>query len=253
MRPAFHNNVTKRYRGGTARKIWKFAEGAPEAVCLTSDYAGESHSPAVVERPRLLRERPRRHDEPVVDGRGRPATSGSTRTTAAGTCSDPSLDARAASSTRWAPTSGSTTSPRAMERLLPIRLASDFDQLREKWVEEADGVPDLGASAPEGRRGGAHRARPGLRGPRGPGAAGAGLAQAGRALPRRRCSCPTASACSALSDATGELEFVTLPANGVGDRDRPHERRKGPALRGRAVARRASGSPTPTTTTTSGC
>src|SRR5512143_72211 len=27
VRPAFHNNVTKRYRGGTARKVWKFTEG----------------------------------------------------------------------------------------------------------------------------------------------------------------------------------------------------------------------------------
>ena len=45
VRPAFHNNVTKRYRGGTARRIWKFTEGAPEAACLTCDYAGESHSP----------------------------------------------------------------------------------------------------------------------------------------------------------------------------------------------------------------
>src|SRR3970282_2058675 len=45
VRPAFHNNVTKRYRGGPARRIWKFTEGAPEAACLTCDFAGESHSP----------------------------------------------------------------------------------------------------------------------------------------------------------------------------------------------------------------
>ena len=67
--------------------------------------------PAVVERPRLLRERSRRHDEPVVDGRRRPATSGSTRTTAAGTSAIPPSTA-GGSSTRWAPTCGSTTSPR---------------------------------------------------------------------------------------------------------------------------------------------
>ena len=45
VRPAFHRNVTKRYKGGTARKIWKFTDGADEAVVLTADYAGESHSP----------------------------------------------------------------------------------------------------------------------------------------------------------------------------------------------------------------
>ena len=45
VRPAFHNNVTKRYKGGTARDVWKFTDGAPEAVELTGDYDGESHSP----------------------------------------------------------------------------------------------------------------------------------------------------------------------------------------------------------------
>jgi tricorn protease len=45
VRPAFHNNVTKRYVGGTARDVWKFAAGTSEAVELTGDYEGESHSP----------------------------------------------------------------------------------------------------------------------------------------------------------------------------------------------------------------
>ncbi len=45
VRPAYHRNVTKRYKGGTARQIWKFKDGNPEAVRLTKDYAGESHHP----------------------------------------------------------------------------------------------------------------------------------------------------------------------------------------------------------------
>jgi tricorn protease len=45
VRPAFHRNVTKRYKGGTARQIWKFTEGDTEAVKLTTDYPGESHHP----------------------------------------------------------------------------------------------------------------------------------------------------------------------------------------------------------------
>lgn len=45
VRPAYHRNVTKRYEGGTARQIWKFTEGATEAVKLTSDHLGESHHP----------------------------------------------------------------------------------------------------------------------------------------------------------------------------------------------------------------
>ena len=45
VRPAYHNNVTKRYVGGTARDVWKFSGGSDEAVELTGDYEGESHSP----------------------------------------------------------------------------------------------------------------------------------------------------------------------------------------------------------------
>ena len=45
VRPSFHNNVTKRYKGGTARQIWKFTEGTEEAIKLTNNYLGESHHP----------------------------------------------------------------------------------------------------------------------------------------------------------------------------------------------------------------
>ncbi len=45
VRPAYHNNVTKRYKGGTARQIWQFTNGSEEAVQLTKGYAGGSHHP----------------------------------------------------------------------------------------------------------------------------------------------------------------------------------------------------------------
>jgi tricorn protease len=45
VRPAYHRNVTKRYKGGTARQIWKFTYGASEAVKLTKDHLGGSHHP----------------------------------------------------------------------------------------------------------------------------------------------------------------------------------------------------------------
>jgi len=45
VRSADHRNVTKRYKGGTARQIWKFTEGDKEAEKLTIDHLGESHHP----------------------------------------------------------------------------------------------------------------------------------------------------------------------------------------------------------------
>lgn len=45
VRPSDHGNVTKRYKGGTARQIWKFTNDSEEAIQLTKGYAGESHHP----------------------------------------------------------------------------------------------------------------------------------------------------------------------------------------------------------------
>lgn len=45
VNPGYHGNVTKRYKGGTARQIWKFTPGSAEAVKLTTDHPGGSHHP----------------------------------------------------------------------------------------------------------------------------------------------------------------------------------------------------------------
>ncbi len=38
VRPSDHRNVTKRYKGGTARRIWKFTDGAEEAVLFIESF-----------------------------------------------------------------------------------------------------------------------------------------------------------------------------------------------------------------------
>jgi len=44
-RLAFQGSYTKRYQGGTAQNIWRYAGGDAEAVPLTVDYKGTSKSP----------------------------------------------------------------------------------------------------------------------------------------------------------------------------------------------------------------
>src|SRR3954454_9784894 len=44
-RMAFQGSYTKRYQGGTAQNLWRFADGDAEAAPLTGDYAGTSKSP----------------------------------------------------------------------------------------------------------------------------------------------------------------------------------------------------------------
>ncbi len=44
-RQAFQGSHTKRYKGGTAQNLWRFARGDAEVTALTSDYPGTSASP----------------------------------------------------------------------------------------------------------------------------------------------------------------------------------------------------------------
>jgi tricorn protease len=46
-RQAFQGSYTKRYQGGTAQNLWKFAPGMNEAAPLTDKWAGTSKSPMV--------------------------------------------------------------------------------------------------------------------------------------------------------------------------------------------------------------
>jgi tricorn protease len=41
----FQGSHTKRYQGGTAQNLWKYSDGADEAVPLTADYPGTSKNP----------------------------------------------------------------------------------------------------------------------------------------------------------------------------------------------------------------
>ena len=131
-RPGFHNNVTKRYTGGTARKIWMF-DGQHEARDLTADYRGESHSPM------------------WWNGRVYFVTDRD------GTMNIWSMDAQGGDLRQhthhsgWDVRSPSLSNGRivyqlgadlhlfdiatSQDRIVPITLPSDFDQLREKWVD----------------------------------------------------------------------------------------------------------------------
>jgi len=133
VRPAFHNNVTRRYTGGTARDVWKFGDGMDEAVELTGDYDGESHSP-MWWRDRIYF---------VTD---RDGTMNIWSMAADG--SDVRQHTRHSGwDVKWPDLSSGRivynlgadlwlydiASDRAS--LIPITLASDFDQLRERWED----------------------------------------------------------------------------------------------------------------------
>jgi tricorn protease len=214
VRPTFHDNVTKRYTGGTARRVWSYAEGDREAACLTPDYDGESHSPMwwdggvyfVTDRDGTMNVWSMSEDG--GDLRQHTAHSG-------WDVKNPALDAG-----RIVYQLGADL--RLLEiatgedRLVEIALTSDFDQLREKWVKEPMQYLTSAHIHPEGKS--------------------AVLTARGRVfvVPRKHGRLVRASRIEgvryrdavflpggdrvlALTDASGELEFAALPADGVGE------------------------------------
>ncbi|HSW29356.1 MAG TPA: S41 family peptidase [Longimicrobiales bacterium] len=214
VRPAFHANVTKRYTGGTARDVWKYVDGAPEAVELTGDYTGESHSPMwwsgrvwfVTDRDGTMNLWSM--DENGSDVRQHTRHSG-------WDVRNPDLQAGrivyelGADLRLYDIASGS-------DREIPIILASDFDQLREKWVDNPMGFLTSAHLSPSGDRVAlTSRGRVFVA----PVDAGRFVRASTREGVRYRDAIflPDGQTLATLSDESGEFEWVTLPATGVGE------------------------------------
>jgi tricorn protease len=214
VRPGFHNNNTQRYKGGTAQNIWKFTYGQSEAQNLTTDFTGENFSPmwwngrvyhvcerdgtwniwSMNEEGKDLRQHtqhqgwnvksPYLHDGRIVYQLGADIRV---------------LDVR-----------------NDQDQHIPISLASDFDQLREKWVKEpldyltSAHVHPTGESVVLTARGRVFVA------PVGEGRLVRASFKEGIRY-RDVVFMPDGKSLLALSDESGELEFVTLPANGDGE------------------------------------
>ncbi|WP_420583384.1 S41 family peptidase [Reichenbachiella sp.] len=131
VRPGFHRNVTKRYKGGTARQIWKFTEGSEEAVKLTTDHLGESHHPMWYNgRVYFITDRDGTMNIWSMNESGVDLKQHTTHT---------AFDVRYANLSE-----GNIVYQRGADlwhlnistgqtKVIDIRLASDMDQLREKW------------------------------------------------------------------------------------------------------------------------
>ncbi|HWP70002.1 MAG TPA: hypothetical protein VNM36_02835, partial [Gemmatimonadaceae bacterium] len=149
-RPAFHNNVTKRYTGGTARDVWKFTTGATEAVELTGDYNGESHSPMwwngrvyfVSDRDGTMNLWSMKEDG--TDKRQLTRHSG---WDVRGAEIDGGRIVYQLGADLWL---YDVTS--SQDRMIPITLSSDLDQLRENWVTNPMDYLSAAHISPDGDR-----------------------------------------------------------------------------------------------------
>lgn len=215
VRPAFHNQVTKRYRGGTARKIWRFDDGADEAISLTPGYDGESHSPMWwSDRVYFITDRDGTMNIWSMNTEGDDLTQHSRHS--GWDVRDASLDdgriVYQVGADLWLHDLVSGVS-----RLLSITLASDVDQWRDKWVTDPMTYLTRVAIHPSGES--------------------VALTSRGRVFVapvkqgrltrvtrdpgvryRDAMYMPSGDTLLVLSDASGEFEFEQLPSTGVGDR-----------------------------------
>lgn len=213
VRPAFHGNVTKRYKGGTARKIWKYTNGGKEAIPLTADYAGESHHPMWWNRRvYFISDRDGLMNIWSMDETGKDLKKHSNQT---------SFDVRDAdlSDGKIVYRSGADLwvldIASGKEQVCPITLSSDLDQLREKWVAKPQQYITSINLHPKGEqvvitaRGRVFVA---------PAKSGRLVQLSRKEGVRYRDANFSADGKDiiALSDETGEFEFMKIPATGIG-------------------------------------
>jgi tricorn protease len=209
----FQGSSTKRYQGGTIQHIWKFADGDPEAVPLTEDYAGTSKAPMwwkgriyfVSDRDgtmNLWSMNPSGGDlQQITKHKGWDVKSPA--------LSEGRIVYQLGADLRLYDLTSKS------DRIVPITLSSDLDQEREKWVKKPLDYLTAARLSPDGDRL-LLTAR---------GQVFVAPAEQGRFVEvthdtgvryRRASFLPDGKSVLALADATGELEFYRLPANGIG-------------------------------------
>ncbi len=217
-RPGFHNNVTRHYTGGTARQIWKYTAGAAEAVQLTGqDYNGESHSPMwyngrvyfVTDRDGQMNIWSMKEDgsdrQQITKHVGWDVRS-------------PKLSADGKIVYQLQADLWLLDIASGQTKMVPISLASDLDQLRERWVKDPMASLSSAHLSNDGDRVAlTSRGRVFVAPVKG----GRFVRASTKDSVRFRDAIFAADGKSllALSDESGELEWVRLPANGVGNDD----------------------------------
>jgi tricorn protease len=212
-RQSFQGSNTKRYQGGTAQGLWKFELGSSEAVPLTADFPGTSKNPMFwQDRIYFITDRDGTMNLWSMNLRGgdlRQQTFHKGWDVKGATLSD-GLIAYQSGADLWLLDIAKKTNT-----IIPITLASDFDQDREKWVKKpADYLTSVHLS-PDG-----DRLVLTARGKIFVAPVGQGrfveVTRQDRIRYRGGRFMPDGKSLLALSDQTGELEFEKLPANGVG-------------------------------------
>jgi tricorn protease len=209
----FQGSYTKRYRGGTAQNLWSFTRGAAEATPLTADFAGTSKSPMLWQgRVYFLSDR-----DGTMNLWSMAEAGGDLRQHTRHVGFDmqsPSLGAG-----RIAYQLGADLHvydiASGRDAAVPIRLVSDFEHTRERWVKApTEWITSAHLSAT------ADRLLVTTRGQLFSIPARQGriveVTRNKRVRYREARFMPDGKSVLAMSDESGEFELWTTPANGIG-------------------------------------
>ncbi len=217
VRFAKQGSKTKRYRGGTAQQIWRFDPGAKEAVPLTADFAGTSEDP-MLEGDRLY----------FVSDRDGVMNLWSMRTDGGDLRQHThhrDFDAKSAASNggRIVYQQGADLRlydiASGRDQKIPIRLASDLDHMREKWVKAPIEFLTSASPSPDGDRVALTARGQIFVAPVGPGRL-VDTTRRPNVRFREAQFFPDGKSLFAVSDQSGELEFWRIPADGIGKIER---------------------------------
>jgi tricorn protease len=209
----FQGSHTRRYQGGTAQNIWRFVGPGSEATPLTGGYPGTSKTPMLwKDRIYFASDRDGVMNIWSMDERGGSLlqhTRHRDYDVQSPSLSNGRIAYQLGADVRVYDIAGKT------DRIVPITLVSDFDQLRERWVKNAVDWISSAHLSPSGDRvvltaRGQVFVVPAQQGR---------LVEATRdKLARHRNArfMPDGKTLLTLSDASDEVEFWQLPANGVG-------------------------------------
>lgn len=215
-RQAFQGSSTKRYQGGTAQNLWRFELGSSEAAPLTTNFPGTSKNPMFwKDRIYFITDR-----DGTMNVWSMNLDGGDLRQHTFHKGWDvqeaslwEGLIAYQAGADIWLLDIAKKT-----DAIVPITLASDFDQDREKWVKKPTDYLTTVHLSPDGDRlvltaRGQVFVAPVEQG------RFVDATRQDRVRYREASFMPDGKSLLAASDETGELEFERIPANGVG----PHE------------------------------
>jgi tricorn protease len=209
----FQGSYTRRYRGGTAQQIWRFAPGASEAAIVTGDYAGTSKRPMIWNnRVYFLSDRDGTMNlwSMGLDGQGLSQhTRHADYEVHGATLSKGKVVYQHGADLRVYDIAANA------DRAVPIRLVSDFDHMRERWVTNPREWITASHLSPNGDRvvltaRGQLFVVP---------VDGGRIVEATRDKKVRYRNgrfMTDGSSLLALSDESGEVEFWRVPANGIG-------------------------------------